>query len=173
MEKLNLTQQKYAFTNQKKCTTTQNKYNKLKPGLVASYNIRPGNREGIFLFWHFINVSLTNLLRHLSTYFQPMTHMVHDSLLNTGVAWNLKIAINKFSLPVLFLDTSLTTGQLPHISLTNYLTVPGFFRQAVMLQALSLTRWQHWYIYWFNMDHLSVAVARLRSHYYKYKQTRQ
>jgi len=26
MEKLNLTQQKHAFTNQKKCTTTQNKH---------------------------------------------------------------------------------------------------------------------------------------------------
>jgi len=35
MEKLNLTQQKRTFTNQKKCTTTQNKHKKLKPGLVA------------------------------------------------------------------------------------------------------------------------------------------
>jgi len=26
MEKLNLTQQKHTFTNQKKCTTTQNKH---------------------------------------------------------------------------------------------------------------------------------------------------
>jgi len=31
--KLNLTQQKHTFTNQKKCTTQK----KLKPGLVASY----------------------------------------------------------------------------------------------------------------------------------------
>jgi len=30
MEKLNLTQQKHAFTNQKKCTTTQNKHQKTK-----------------------------------------------------------------------------------------------------------------------------------------------
>jgi len=30
MEKLNLTQQKHAFTNQKKCTTTQNKHKKTK-----------------------------------------------------------------------------------------------------------------------------------------------
>jgi len=42
MEKLNLTQQKHTFTNQNKCTTTENKCKKLKPGLVASYNIRPG-----------------------------------------------------------------------------------------------------------------------------------
>jgi len=34
MKKLNLTQQKHTFTNQKKCTTIQ----KLKPGLVASYD---------------------------------------------------------------------------------------------------------------------------------------
>jgi len=32
MEKLNLTQPKHTFTNQKKCTTTQNKHKKLKPG---------------------------------------------------------------------------------------------------------------------------------------------
>jgi len=47
MEKLNLTPQKQAFTNQKKCTKTQNKHKKLKPGLVASYNIRPGNEAGL------------------------------------------------------------------------------------------------------------------------------
>jgi len=41
MEK-KLTQQKHTFTNQNKCTTTQNK-EKLKPGLVASYHIWPGN----------------------------------------------------------------------------------------------------------------------------------
>jgi len=44
-KKLNLTQQKHAFTNQKKCTTTQNKH---KPGLVALYDIRPGNGAGLF-----------------------------------------------------------------------------------------------------------------------------
>jgi len=47
-KKLNLTQQKHAFTNQKKCTTTQNKHKKLKPGLVAFYDIRPGNGAGLF-----------------------------------------------------------------------------------------------------------------------------
>jgi len=71
MEKLNLTQQKNAFSNQKKCTTTQNKHKKIKPSLVASYDIRPGNGEGLFLFRRFINLSLTYLLRHLLTYLQP------------------------------------------------------------------------------------------------------
>jgi len=47
-KKLNLTQQKHAFTNQKKCTTTQNKLKKLKPGLVAFYDIRRGKTAGIF-----------------------------------------------------------------------------------------------------------------------------
>jgi len=44
---------------------------KLKPGLVASYDIRPGNGEGLFWFRRFINLSLTYLLRHLYTYSQP------------------------------------------------------------------------------------------------------
>jgi len=57
--KLNLTQQKHTFTNQKKCSTTQ----KIKPGLVVSYDIRPGNGEGLFWFWHFIN-----LLTYFDTY---------------------------------------------------------------------------------------------------------
>jgi len=35
MEKQNLTQQKLAFTNQKKCTTTQNKHKKLKPPMTS------------------------------------------------------------------------------------------------------------------------------------------
>ena len=34
----------------------------LKPGLVASYNIRPGNGEGLFWFWRFIDLSLIYLL---------------------------------------------------------------------------------------------------------------
>ena len=59
MEKLNLTQQKHTFSNQKKCTTTQNRRKKLKPGLFASYDVRPGNGEGLFWFWHFTNLSLT------------------------------------------------------------------------------------------------------------------
>jgi len=32
----------------KKCTITQNKHKNLKPGLVAFYEIRPGNRAGLF-----------------------------------------------------------------------------------------------------------------------------
>jgi len=62
MAKQNLTQQKHTFTSQKKCTTTQNKHKKLKPGLVASYDIRPENRDGLFWFQRFY------LLRHLATY---------------------------------------------------------------------------------------------------------
>jgi len=44
---------------------------KLKPGLVASYDIRPGNGEVLFLIRRFINLSLTYLLGHLPTYLQP------------------------------------------------------------------------------------------------------
>jgi len=54
MEKQNLTQQKHSFTNQKKCIIKQNKHKKLKPGLVASYDIWPGNRQGLFWFQRFI-----------------------------------------------------------------------------------------------------------------------
>jgi len=75
MEKENLTQQKHAFTNQNKRTTTQNIHKKLKPGLITSYDIRPANGEGLFLFWRFVNLLLTYLLRHLTTYLQPQTHM--------------------------------------------------------------------------------------------------
>ena len=53
-------------------------HKKLKPGLVASYDIWPGNGdvgEGLFWFWHFINLLLIYLLRHLPTYLQPRTHM--------------------------------------------------------------------------------------------------
>jgi len=49
MEKENLTQQKHAFTSQNKYTTTQNEHKKLKPGLVASNDIRPGKRRGPIL----------------------------------------------------------------------------------------------------------------------------
>jgi len=75
VEKQNLTQQKHAFTNQNKCITTQNKHNKLKPGLVTSYDIRPGNGQGVFLFRRFINLALAFLFKHLPTYLQPWTHM--------------------------------------------------------------------------------------------------
>jgi len=51
-------------------TVLQTVTQKLKPALVASYDIRPGNGEGLFLFWRFINLSLTCLLRHLPAYLQ-------------------------------------------------------------------------------------------------------
>jgi len=70
-KKLNLTQQKHAFTNQKKCTTTQNKHKKTKARFRRLlYDILPGNK-GPTVIWHFINLSLTYLLRHLPTYLQP------------------------------------------------------------------------------------------------------
>jgi len=70
MERQNLTRQKHAFTNQSKRTTTKNKQ-KLKPDLIVSYNIRPGNGEGLFWFRCFINLPFSYLLRHLPTYLQP------------------------------------------------------------------------------------------------------
>jgi len=49
---------------------------KLKPGLVTSYDIQPGNKQDLFWCWCFINLSLTYLLRHLPTYSQPRdTHV--------------------------------------------------------------------------------------------------
>jgi len=69
-KKQNLTQQKHTFINQKKCTT-QDKHKKLKPGLVASYNIRPTNGQGLFWFWRFINLSLTLTLTHLLMTLDP------------------------------------------------------------------------------------------------------
>jgi len=74
MEKQNLTQQKHTFTNQKKFITTQNKQKKLTPGLVTSYDIRPGNGQGLFLVQSFINLSLTYLDTYLLTY-SPRIHM--------------------------------------------------------------------------------------------------
>jgi len=49
-KKLNRTQQKHSFTNQKKRTTgtTKNKHKKLKPGLAAFYDICPQNGGGLF-----------------------------------------------------------------------------------------------------------------------------
>ena len=86
---MNLTQQKHTFTNQKKCTTTPNKHKKLKPGLVASYNIWPGNGEGLFWFRHFINLSLTYLDTFPLTYI-PGTHkerLAHQSLSGQAPAY--------------------------------------------------------------------------------------
>jgi len=44
-KKLNITQQKHAFTNQKKCTSTITQ--KRKPGLVTFYDIQPRNAAGL------------------------------------------------------------------------------------------------------------------------------
>ena len=44
---------------------------KLKPGLVACYDIWPGNRQGLVLFWCFINLLLTYLLTHFLTAPEP------------------------------------------------------------------------------------------------------
>jgi len=41
---------------------------KLKPDLVTSYDMWPGNGEGPFLFRHFINLSLTYLHTYPLTY---------------------------------------------------------------------------------------------------------
>jgi len=42
----------------------QGSLKKLKPDLVTSYDIRPGNGEGLFLCRRFINLSLTYLLTY-------------------------------------------------------------------------------------------------------------
>jgi len=49
-------------------TTTQNKHNKLKPSLVASYNIRPGNAQGpilVLALHKFVTYLFTQILIHL------------------------------------------------------------------------------------------------------------
>ena len=54
-------------------SATQNKHRNLKPDSVASYDIWPGNRDGLFCFWHFINLSFT----YSDTYplsYSPGTH---------------------------------------------------------------------------------------------------
>ena len=88
MEKLNLTQLKHTFINQKKCTT-QNKHKKRKPGLVASYNIQHGNGEGLFWFWCFI-------ICHLLTY-GPRAHTgpISEKLLTNDIYYAQEAYCNK------------------------------------------------------------------------------
>jgi len=50
MKKQKIPQQKHAFINQKKSITAQTKHKKLKPGLITSYNIRPGNGRAYSYF---------------------------------------------------------------------------------------------------------------------------
>ena len=58
----------------------------INPGLVASYDIRPGNIEGLFWFWRFINLLLTYLLGHLLTYSPGMhTRRINKLMVNTLV----------------------------------------------------------------------------------------
>jgi len=52
MEKLTQTQQKHAVTSQNIRITTQNKHKKLKPDLVVSYNIWPGNERAYISALH-------------------------------------------------------------------------------------------------------------------------
>jgi len=80
---------------------------KLKqPGLVASYDLRPGNGEGIFWFWRFINLSVT----YLYTY--PLTV--------PGPTQGLKLM--RFSVSALTAkSTSLL--QLPKCVLSNRISV--------------------------------------------------
>jgi len=62
---------------------------KLKPGLVASYDLRHGYGEGPFWFRCFINLSLTYSLEHyyyLLTY-SPGTHTGHA--LSRNVQWSM------------------------------------------------------------------------------------
>jgi len=67
MEKQDLTQQKHAFTNQNKFTTTQ----KTKARFSWILWHPSGNGEGLFWFQRFINLSLTYQLIHLTSYLQP------------------------------------------------------------------------------------------------------
>jgi len=88
MEKLNVShKQKQSFTNQKKCTSTQNKHKTPKPGLVASYDIRPGNREGLFWFWCFINLLLKTYLHTYPHTYSPGTHTGQVILVWVTLGW--------------------------------------------------------------------------------------
>ena len=55
-EKWKQTQQKQTCIRNKIYYSIKLIPKKLKPGLVDSYNIRPGNGEGLFWFWRFINL---------------------------------------------------------------------------------------------------------------------
>ena len=75
---------------------------KLKPGLVASYDIWNGKGEGLFLFEHFKNLSLTYLLRQPPNY-SPRTHKrptvhEHDSYARDTIIHNLLISTSTMTL---------------------------------------------------------------------------
>jgi len=73
IEKLNLTQQKHTFTNQKKCTTTQNKHKKTKARFSRLLWHQFWKRTGPFLVSVFHKLVIY-LLRHIPTYLQLQTH---------------------------------------------------------------------------------------------------
>jgi len=81
VEKLNLTQQKHTFTNQKKCTTTQNKHKKTKARLSRLLWHPAWKWRGhvlVLALHKFVTYLLTYLLTYLDTYpliYSPRTHM--------------------------------------------------------------------------------------------------
>jgi len=81
--KQNRIQQKHTFTNQR--SVLQHKINtkKLKPALVASYDIQPGNGDGLFRFRRFINLSLAYLRTYTLNYSPGPTRCVFRTELNS------------------------------------------------------------------------------------------
>jgi len=73
VEKLNLAQQKHAFTNQNKRTTTLNTHKKTKARFNRLLRHPAWKRRGLFWFRCFINLSLTYLDTYPLTY-SPGTH---------------------------------------------------------------------------------------------------
>jgi len=73
MEKLNLTQQRHTFTNQKKCTTTQNKHKETKARFshLVQHPTTSGAETIVVLALHKF---VTYLLRHLPLTHTPGTH---------------------------------------------------------------------------------------------------
>jgi len=67
---------------QKYKDTKYQKHRKVKPGLIASYDIWPGNGEGLFLFWHLINVTYLHTYT-LTTYSQPQNPYGATTVINT------------------------------------------------------------------------------------------
>jgi len=73
MENLNLTQQKHAFSNQKKCTIAQNKHKKTKAKFSRLLRYPAWKRRGPILISapHKSVTYLLTYLRQLPTYLQP------------------------------------------------------------------------------------------------------
>jgi len=71
MDKLNLIQQKHAFTNQKKCTTTQHAKTTARFSHLLRHSAWKWRRPILISAFH---KSVTYLLGHLTTYLQHGTH---------------------------------------------------------------------------------------------------